>query len=191
MYYINIIKMHCSAKCGLLLPMFHGLCASVCPLLTTKSSAKTAKSTEMLFGLQTRVHPRNHVLGTDLDCPRGRSNFGEHFPAHCEWGISGVGQSYLLGGSSDAVVHCQYCSNLLFMATQSSITTRSRQLLKQARQTRTHAQMYTLMYVCMYVLMHAQADGQPQNITLPSLSIAWAHTHTHNRLMAVCPRLPS
>jgi len=43
--------------------------------------------------------------------PNGQ--FGWHLPEHCEvWGLSGMSQSCLEGGSSDAAFCCQYCSSL-------------------------------------------------------------------------------
>jgi len=43
----------------------------------------------------------------------GKGQFGWHLPAHCEvWGLSGMSQSCLEGGSSDAAFCCQYCSSL-------------------------------------------------------------------------------
>jgi len=53
--------MHGVQRCGLLLPMFRGLC--VCLLDTTMIHTKTAEPIEMLFGLWTRMGPRNYVLG--------------------------------------------------------------------------------------------------------------------------------
>jgi len=46
-------------------------------LVTTVSPAKTDGSTEMMFGLWTRVGPRkNYVLGGAPDSRRGRNHFG-------------------------------------------------------------------------------------------------------------------
>jgi len=36
-------------------------------------------------------------------------------------GISGVGQSYSVGGSSDAIFRCQYCSRLLYIFDQNLV----------------------------------------------------------------------
>jgi len=48
---------------------------SVCRSVTLVSLAKTAGPIEMLFGLRTRVGPRNHVLDGGPDPPMGRGNF--------------------------------------------------------------------------------------------------------------------
>ena len=63
--------MHRLQRCGLLLPMFRGLC--VCVSVCLLSSTKTAEPIDMPFGMWTRVVPRNHALGEAR--PRGRGNF--------------------------------------------------------------------------------------------------------------------
>jgi len=54
-------------RCGLLLPMFRGLCVSL--LVTAVSYAKTAETIAVSFGTRTRVGPKNHVLGGALIPP--------------------------------------------------------------------------------------------------------------------------
>ena len=48
---------------------------SVCRSVTVVSPAKTAEPIEILFGLWTRVGPRNHVLDGGADAHMGRDNF--------------------------------------------------------------------------------------------------------------------
>jgi len=62
------------------------------------------------------VDPKNRALGTDPDHPEKVAILGtKNLPAFCEvWEISGVNQSYPVGGSSDASSRCQYCSNLFW-----------------------------------------------------------------------------
>jgi len=78
------------------------------------SSAETAEPIEMPFRLWTRVvQETTYYAGVRI--PQGKGRLGGHLPAHREvFGISGVGQSYSVGGSSDAAFRCQYCSNLLY-----------------------------------------------------------------------------
>jgi len=78
----------------------------VCLLDMTMSYAETAEPIEMPFRMWTRVGSRNHVSRRPRS-PLGRGNFVGHVPSHWEvQGMSGVSQSYLLGGSSDAACHC-------------------------------------------------------------------------------------
>jgi len=77
------------------------------------SCAKTAEPTEMPFGMWTWIAPRNPVLAGGPDPPDRRGNFCGHLPSDREvYRISDMSQSYSLGGSSVAAIHCQYCSNL-------------------------------------------------------------------------------
>jgi len=48
---------------------------SVCRSVTVVSPAKTAEPIDILFGLWTRVGPRNHVLDGGADVHMGRDNF--------------------------------------------------------------------------------------------------------------------
>ena len=75
----------------------------VCLLVTVVNCAKTTEAIETPFAMWTRV-----------TAPAGgRRNFGR-LPARSEvQRISGVRQGCSVGGSSDAAVRCQYCSNLL------------------------------------------------------------------------------
>ena len=54
--------------------MFRGLC--VCLLDITMSCAKKAKPIKMLFGMWTRVGPRNHEWRVRLEYPQGMGNLG-------------------------------------------------------------------------------------------------------------------
>jgi len=69
--------MHEVQTCGLLLPMFRGLCVSV---EHTISCEKMAEPIKMPFRLWTRVGPRNRLLGEDPD-PSGDGAFGGRLPA--------------------------------------------------------------------------------------------------------------
>ena len=56
--------------------------------------------------------------GSDL---QGRGNLERDLSAHCKvglQGISGVSQGNSVGGSSNAVVRCQYCSKLCIFLPQ-------------------------------------------------------------------------
>ena len=63
-----------SVRYGLLSSMFHGLCL----LDTAVSPIKTAEAIEMLFGVWTRVGPRNHVLHGCLH-PQAGAILGDMF----------------------------------------------------------------------------------------------------------------
>jgi len=56
----------------------------VCRSVTLVSPAKTAALIEMLFGLRTRVGPRNHVLDGGPDPPMQRGNFEGEGASHCK-----------------------------------------------------------------------------------------------------------
>jgi len=56
----------------------------VCRSVTVVSSANTAQLIEMLFGLRTRVGPRNHVLDRVPDIPMERGNFEKGKATHCK-----------------------------------------------------------------------------------------------------------
>jgi len=85
------------------------VCLSVCH---NREHYKTAEPIEVPFGVRTRVGPRNHVIvGGSRSPAEGKFFSGgrEHRLAHCEvYGISGVRQSYSVGGSSDAAFRCHY-----------------------------------------------------------------------------------
>ena len=92
------------------------MCLCVCLLVTITNCAKTAEPIEMLFGVWTRVGPRNYVPGGKPD-PQWKGQFSGQLPAHGEvYGTSDVSQCYSLGGSSDAAFRCQYCINLLLLS---------------------------------------------------------------------------
>jgi len=66
--------MHKVRRCGLLLPMFRGLCVCVCVVHIGKPCpAKTVEPIEMPFGL---VGPRNHMLVVGPDPPTGTVTLG-------------------------------------------------------------------------------------------------------------------
>ena len=69
------IAKHGVQRCGLLLPMFRGLCVSL--LVTTMSCVKTAEPIEMPFAMWTRVDLRDHVGGLGY---QERGNFGGTTP---------------------------------------------------------------------------------------------------------------
>ena len=67
------------------------------------------------------VGPLNLVLCGGLDL-HGKKQIRGHPRAHCEvYEISGVGQIYLIGGSSDAAFSCHFGNNLLFTSTGSAV----------------------------------------------------------------------
>jgi len=96
--------------CGLLLPMFRGLCVL---LDITVSPAKRLNRSRCR--LQSSLGwAKGTVYLVWAPGPRERGQFMGHVPVHREdWRISGVNQSYSLDGSSGAVIRCLYCSKLL------------------------------------------------------------------------------
>jgi len=90
--------------------MQRGLCVlSVCLLHTTICCAKTAEPIEIQFGMFwmcTRMVKKEPCIRWGLYAwiPYGKGQFYGHLPAHYEvYGIFGMSQSYMLGGSSDVV----------------------------------------------------------------------------------------
>jgi len=80
------------------------------------------RSRRLPFGTWTRADPRNYVGPRS---PRGGSNLGDisrpivkyrKYPA-----CGRYSQPYSVGCSSDAAFRCQYCSNLLELATRSCV----------------------------------------------------------------------
>jgi len=92
-------------------PIATDVARSVCLLDTTIICAKTAEPTDMPFGGVDSAGRKKPCIRWGSGSPRKGAILGRHFPADCNE-ISGVSQSYSLGGSSDAAFHCQYCSNV-------------------------------------------------------------------------------
>ena len=92
-----------SIRCGLLLPIFSGLClcVSVCLSVTTVICAKTAELMEMSCW---------YGCGWAQGFPRGMGNFGgisRPIVKHMQCPACGqYSQRYSVGGSSNAAVHC-------------------------------------------------------------------------------------
>jgi len=57
---------------------------SVCLSVTIVSPAETAEPIAMLFGLWTRVGPRNHVLDKGPDPPREQAILRRERGSHCK-----------------------------------------------------------------------------------------------------------
>ena len=89
----------------------------VCWSLTTMSCSGMDEAVDMPFGMWNRLGPRNHVLGGGCFPPGGRDSFANCQPiVKCrKYQDSGVKQNYSEGGSSDAALRCQYCSNLFLL----------------------------------------------------------------------------
>jgi len=98
------IAKHGVQRCGLLLPMFRGLCVSL--LVTTMSCVKTAEPIEMLFAMWTRVDLRNHVWGAWIP---GKGQFWGDDTLRC-----GLSSKFLNERPFQSYFSCRHLRYLLF-----------------------------------------------------------------------------
>ena len=107
-----------SARCGLLLPVFHGW--SFCVLTTLVSLTKTTELIRVSFGQLTQVGDRGStklLLDGSLHAARKGGTFWRdidcafHYMCGCLGGRHA--QRYSQGGSSDTTSGYWYCSRLL------------------------------------------------------------------------------